>query len=225
MVVATASVEPGSEELAARAAEFESAPADEIISWAVESFGHRMALACSFQECAILDISVRADPGIEVIFIDTGFHFAETLAFVEEVRALYDLNLRVVRPGPDAALCPQGSETCCQVRKVATLNRALEGHDAWMTGLKRCDSPTRSHAPIVHWDGGRGLVKINPLANWSDQDLETYIADHSLPVHPLVAQGYFSIGCAPCTAAVVPGAGRRSGRWAGSEKTECGLHI
>jgi phosphoadenosine phosphosulfate reductase len=211
-------------EFAARSAEFETAPAGKVLMWAVERFGSKVSLACSFQDCVIIDLAVRADPGIEVLFLDTGFHFDETLSFVEEIRARYDLNLRVVRPGPEAEAWPCGTQRCCELRKVAPLERALEGREAWVTGLKRCDAPTRADTPIVAYESSRGLVKINPLATWTDADVDNYIRDHSLPLHPLVAKAYLSIGCAPTTRPVGAGEDPRAGRWAGSDKTECGLH-
>jgi len=211
-------------EMEARSAEFETAPAGKVISWALERFGSQVTLACSFQDCVLIDLAVGYDPGIEVLFLDTGYHFDETLEFVEEVRARYDLNLRVLRPGPEAEAWPCGSQRCCELRKVAPLDNALEGRQAWITGLKRCDSPTRADAPIVSVDEVRGLVKLNPLATWSDDDIDNYLADHGLPVHPLVKKGYLSIGCAPTTRPVTAGEDPRAGRWAGSSKTECGLH-
>jgi phosphoadenosine phosphosulfate reductase len=213
------------EELASRAADFETAPAGKVMGWAVERFGGALSLACSFQDCVIIDLAVEVDPGIEVLFLDTGFHFPETLAYVEEVRARYDLNLRVMKPGPDADAWPCGSQRCCEFRKVEPLHRALQGRAAWMTGLKRSDAPTRVGAPIVSWDEARGLVKINPVATWTDADIAHYEADHGLPVHPLMTQGYLSIGCAPTTRPVAPGEDARAGRWAGMGKTECGLHV
>lgn len=212
-------------ELAAASAELEHAPAGKVVAWATERFGGSLALACSFQDCVVVDIAVQVDPEIEVLFLDTGFHFAETLEYVEQVRARYDLNLRVLRPGPEAEAWPCGSERCCEFRKVAPLDAALQGRQAWLTGLKRVDAPTRADAPILSWDAGRGLVKVNPLATWTDDDVAAYAADHGLPEHPLVAKGYLSIGCAPTTRPVAPGEDPRAGRWAGSGKTECGLHV
>ena len=211
------------DELAARAAEFEHAPAGKVISWAVSRFGDAVSLACSFQDCVIVDLAVAVAPQIEVLFLDTGFHFPETLAYVEEVRARYHLNLRVVTPGPDAEAWPCGSQRCCQVRKVEPLYRALETRQAWLTGLKRSDAPTRAAAPIVSLDE-HGLVKINPVATWTDDDIAHFEVDHGLPVHPLMSQGYLSIGCAPTTRPVAPGEDPRAGRWSGTDKTECGLH-
>jgi phosphoadenosine phosphosulfate reductase len=212
------------EELAARSSELESAPASKVITWALERFDRNVTLACSFQDVVVVDLAVAADPAIEVLFLDTGFHFPETLAFVEEVRARYDLNLHVLTPGPEAADWPCGTDRCCELRKVVPLDAALVGRSAWLTGLKRVDAPTRAVAPIVSWDEARDLVKVNPLATWTDDDIAGYIADHDLPVHPLISQGYLSIGCAPTTRPVAPGEDPRAGRWSGSGKVECGLH-
>lgn len=211
-------------ELEALCTELERQPATAAIAWAVGRFGSGVSLACSFQDCVVVDLAVQVDPAIEVLFLDTGAHFPETLEFVETVRACYDLNLKVLTPGPEAAAAPCGSAGCCEVRKVATVNLALAGKGAWLTGLKRVDAPTRAEAPIVAWDGVRGLVKVNPMALWTDDDIAAYGTDHGLPTHPLLAQGYRSIGCAPTTRPVAPGEDPRAGRWAGTGKVECGLH-
>ena len=215
---------PSTEELADLNRGFETAPAGKVISWAVDTFGDSLVLAASFEDIVLIDLATRAAPGIEVIFLDTEAHFPETLAFVEEVRARYGLNLTVTKPGPEAASHPCGSEQCCQFRKVAPLRQALQGSGAWLTSLKRVDGPTRVDAPVVSWDEAFGLVKINPLVTWTHDDIASYLADHDLPVHPLVSQGYLSIGCAPTTHPVAPGEDPRSGRWAGLDKSECGLH-
>lgn len=212
------------DELATRSAELEKAPATAAIAWAHARFEGAVSVACSFQDCVVVHLAVAVDPAIEVLFLDTGSHFPETLAYVEQVRARYDLNLKVLRPGPEAEAWPCGSERCCELRKVAPLDGALRGRGAWLTGLKRDDAPTRAGAPVVSWDERRGLVKVNPMATWTDHDVARYAADHGLPAHPLVARGYLSIGCAPTTRPVAPGEDPRAGRWAGSDKTECGLH-
>jgi len=212
-------------ELDARTFEFETAGASEIIAWAIERFKGSVSVACSFQDPVLVDLAVKTDPGIEVIFLDTGAHFPETLRYVEEIRRLYDLNLRVVYPGPNAQAWPCGTTRCCELRKVEPLKRALAGRSAWITGLKRVDASTRRDAPIASWDPGRDMVKVNPLATWSDDDIAAYIDANCLPVHPLSAQGYPSIGCAPTTRPVEPGDDPRSGRWADTGKTECGLHL
>ena len=206
------------------AARLETAPAGQAVAWALEQFGRDLVLAASFQDVALIDLATELDPGIEVVFLDTGAHFDETLGFVEEIRRRYDLNLTVTRPGPEADDWPCGSARCCELRKVAPLRGALAGRRAWITALKRVDAPTRAATPVVQWDDAFGLVKVNPMATWTDDDVDAYVADHHLPVHPLVPRGYLSIGCAPTTRPVLEGEDPRSGRWSGTTKTECGLH-
>jgi phosphoadenosine phosphosulfate reductase len=213
------------EELAEVSEEFEGAPPSSVIRWAAENFGESLVLAASFEDIVLVDLATKVVPRIEVIFLDTEAHFPETLSFVEQVRARYDLNLTVTKPGPEAAAHPCGSENCCQFRKVEPLRRAVAGKAAWLTSLKRSDGPTRADAPVVSWDTSFGLVKINPLATWTDADVKTYLADHELPEHPLVSRGYLSIGCAPTTRPVADGEDPRAGRWAGLDKSECGLHV
>ena len=204
---------------------FESAPASAAIRWALATFGSSLVLAASFEDIVLIDLVTKVAPSIEVVFLDTEAHFPETLAFVEEVRARYGLNLTVTKPGPEAAAHPCGSEHCCQFRKVEPLRRALAGKRAWLTSLKRSDGPTRAESPIMSWDASFGLVKVNPLATWTDRDVASYLADHDLPVHPLVQRGYLSIGCAPTTRPVAEGEDARAGRWSGLDKSECGLHV
>jgi phosphoadenosine phosphosulfate reductase len=213
------------EELALVSRRFETAPASAVIRWALETFGESVVLAASFEDIVLIDLVTRVVPGIEVVFLDTEAHFPETLDFVEQVRARYGLNLTVTKPGPGAAAHPCGTEQCCQFRKVEPLRRALDGKRAWLTSLKRSDGPTRAEAPIVSWDATFGLVKVNPLATWTENDITSYLADHDLPVHPLIPRGYRSIGCAPTTRPVAEGDDPRAGRWSGLDKSECGLHI
>ena len=203
---------------------FETAAPSEIVGWAHETFGQELVMACSFQDIVLLDIAVAIDPALEVIFLDTEAHFPETLRYVDEVSERYGLNLTVTHPGPGAESTPCGASGCCQVRKVAPLKAAVAGKAAWLTALKRVDAPTRAKAPIVAWDDAFGLVKINPMATWSDDDIAYYESAHNLPIHPLIPQGYLSIGCAPTTKPVEPGQDPRAGRWADSDKIECGLH-
>ncbi len=212
-------------ELAERSAAFETAAAGTIVAWTVERFGSQLAMAASFQDAVLIDIAVRVDPTIEVVFLDTGSHFPETLEYVETVRARYDLNLRVTHPVAGAEQWPCGSAQCCEFRKVRPLKEALAGKEAWMTGLKRVDAPTRQSAPIVAFDANWGMVKVNPLATWTDADVAGYVADHGLPQHPLMSRGYLSIGCAPTTRPVTLGEDPRAGRWFDSDKVECGLHL
>jgi len=212
-------------DLAGLSEDFESAPASAVIRWALDTFGDSIVLAASFEDIVLIDLVTKLAPSMEVVFLDTEAHFPETLAFVEEVRARYDLNLAVTRPGPDAAAHPCGSEQCCQFRKVEPLRGALAGKRAWLTSLKRSDGPTRADAPIVSWDSSFGLVKVNPVVTWTDDDIVSYLADHGLPQHPLVSRGYRSIGCAPTTRPVNDGEDPRAGRWSGLDKSECGLHV
>jgi phosphoadenosine phosphosulfate reductase len=210
--------------LAAESARLERAGALETLRWTIEQFGSRVALACSFQDCVIVDLATQIDPGLEVIFLDTGFHFPETLEFVELVRERYRLNLTVTHPDASADPWPCGTAECCQRRKVDPLFRALNGKSAWLTGLKRCDAATRASIPVVGWDEARQMVKVNPLAAWTDAEIASYILERELPNHPLLARGYLSIGCAPTTRPVALGEDPRAGRWSDSDKTECGLH-
>jgi phosphoadenosine phosphosulfate reductase len=159
------------------------------------------------------------------VFLDTGYHFAETLWYVEQVQARFDLNLSMIKPEvPLDDRWLTDPDACCQARKVEPLQRALAGKAAWMSGLRRDEAQSRANSPIVSYDVGRGLVKVNPIATWTDQDVAGYIHDHELPVHPLADRGYASIGCWPCTRPVEEGETTRAGRWYGTDKTECGLH-
>jgi len=223
--VAETNVQQTDEDLAVVSAGFESAPASAVIRWATETFGESLVLAASFEDIVLIDLVTKVAPDVEVVFLDTEAHFPETLAFVDDMRERYGLNLTVTKPGPEAASYPCGSDQCCQFRKVEPLRRALAGKQAWLTSLKRSDGPTRADAPIVGWDAGFGLVKVNPLATWTEGDISSYLADHDLPVHPLTLQGYRSIGCAPTTRPVAEGEDARAGRWAGADKSECGLHV
>ncbi len=212
------------EELAELNRQFERLPATEIIRWAVDSFAPHLSLSTSMNDAVLIDLASKVDPSIEVVFIDTGYHFPETLETVETVRRRYGLNLRIMTvPHHDEELWRVDPENCCSAVKVGQLDRALAGKAAWMSGLRRDEAATRGQAPIVARDL-RGLVKVNPLATWTAQDVEGYIADHDVPVNALKAQGYLSIGCQPCTSMPTDPTDPRSGRWAGAGKTECGLH-
>jgi phosphoadenosine phosphosulfate reductase len=199
--------------------------AEGAIAWVIEHAGDRYAVASSFQDAVLVDLAVKADPNAEIIFLDTGYHFPETLAFVERLRKIWNLNLTTTHPAIGREESPCGSPHCCELRKVVPLNAALDGKQAWMTGLKRVDTPERQGAPILAWDAQRAMVKVNPLATWTDADIDAHLADYGLPLHPLTYVGYVSIGCAPTTQPVVDGHHPREGRWPGSDKTECGLHL
>lgn len=205
-------------------ARFETSSAGEIVQWAVERFYPHLCLTASMTDAVLIDVATKVEPAIEVVFIDTGYHFPETLETLETVRRRYGLNLRIMTvPHYPVPLWQSDPANCCTSAKVAQLERALLGKLAWMSGVRRQDSKNRREAAIVRRDR-RGLVKVNPLANWGDLDVEGYIADHDVPVNPLLRKGYPSIGCWPCTRPVAAGEDARSGRWAGLDKTECGLH-
>ena len=212
------------EELADLNTKFEKEAAGTIIRWAVDTFHPHLCLTASMTDAVLIDLAVAVEPSVEVVFIDTGYHFPETLETVENVRRRYGLNLRIMTvAAQEPELWKADPENCCSAVKVGQLDRALSGKEAWMSGLRRSEAATRSAAPIVARDL-RGLVKVNPIAKWTDLDVKGYIKDHDVPVNPLLDQGYLSIGCWPCTKPVEPGADPRSGRWSGSDKTECGLH-
>lgn len=225
------------EELAALAEhadrELAEAPPSEILRWAHETFGDRLAVTSSMADGVVAHLASRAAPGIDVLFLDTGYHFAETIGTRDAVAAVYDVNVVTVTPErtvaeQDAAEGPElfarDPDRCCALRKVAPLDRALTGYDAWITGLRRDESPTRADAPIVGFDAKRGKVKINPIGRWTQQDVDAYVEEHHILINPLIFDGYGSIGCAPCTRRTAPGEDPRGGRWAGLSKTECGLH-
>jgi len=212
------------DELADFNVEFERLPASKVVQWAVDNFAPHLCLSASMTDAVLIDLATQVDAAIEVVFIDTGYHFPETLETVETVRRRYGLNLRMMTVAHhDEELWKIDPENCCSAVKVGQLDRALMGKAAWMSGLRRAEAPHRSQAPIVARDL-RGLVKVNPLATWTDDDVAGYIADHDVPVNPLLHQGYPSIGCMPCTQPVSNGQDPRSGRWVGKDKTECGLH-
>ena len=212
-------------ELAELSRRFESWSASQVIEWAVDQFAPHLALTASMTDAVLIDLAVRVDPAIEVVFIDTGYHFPETLETVEEVRRHYGLNMKIMTVArQDEALWKVDPENCCSAVKVGQLDRAMLGKSAWMSGLRRSEADTRIKAPLVARDL-RGLIKVNPIAMWSDDDVAGYIADNDIVVNPLVAQGYLSIGCMPCTQPTLDPDDPRSGRWAGRDKTECGLHV
>ena len=220
--------------LAAEAAEeLIDADADTVLAWAARTFGERLAVTSSMAEAVLPHLASRHRPGVDVLFLDTGYHFEQTLQTRDRVAAQLDVTVVDVRPQrtvaeQDAELGPRLHErdpgACCALRKVEPLRRALAGYDAWVTGVRRAESPTRAGTPLVAFDESFGVVKINPLAAWSDAELALYAELHDLPANPLLDQGYPSIGCGPCTRRVAPGEDPRAGRWSGSAKTECGLH-
>ncbi|MBD8869807.1 phosphoadenylyl-sulfate reductase [Nocardioides donggukensis] len=214
-------------------AELELAPAEHIIEWAVATFGDRFAITSSMGDAVLAHLASRVAPGIDVVFLDTGYHFAETIGTRDAVATTLPVNLLTITPKQTVAeqdaehgadLYARDPDLCCQLRKVQPLADALSGYQAWATGLRRAETHNRVIAPVVGWDARKGKVKVSPLARWSDEQVDRYVAEHRILVNPLVDDGYPSIGCWPCTRRVAPGEDPRSGRWAGSTKTECGIH-
>jgi phosphoadenosine phosphosulfate reductase len=214
-------------DLALRAGrDLEGAPAADVLAWAVETFGQRFAIASSMETGLLAHLVSTVAPGVDVLFLDTGYHFAETIGTRDAVGTVYDVNVVTVRADlPDDRLYERDADRCCKLRKVDPLDAALASYDAWASGVRRDESPARAVTPVVGWDAKRSKVKVNPLAAWTQADVDAYIADNGVLVNPLLSDGYPSIGCAPCTRRVEPGADPRSGRWAGTGKTECGLHV
>ncbi|MCI9889268.1 phosphoadenylyl-sulfate reductase [Micrococcales bacterium 31B] len=206
----------------------------DVIGWVAKHFETpAVAVACSMADAVLPYVVSQQLPGVDVLFLETGYHFDETVATRHRVADLLDVRVVDVAAArsvaeQDAAEGPElfrrDPARCCALRKVEPLNAALGGYELWFTGVRRDEAPTRANTPLVTWDAKNGLVKVNPLAAWSYERLMEFSEQHVLPANPLLTQGYPSIGCRPCTARVAPGADPRSGRWAGTDKTECGLH-
>jgi phosphoadenosine phosphosulfate reductase len=214
-------------------AELELAPAEVILEWAVATFGERFCVTSSMADAVLTHLASQVAPGIDVVFVDTGYHFVETIGTRDAVAATLPVHVVDVRPeqtvaeqdaahGPD--LFARDPDLCCALRKVRPLERALTAYDAWATALRRAETHDRVIAPVIGWDAKKRKVKVSPLARWSDADVERYVAEHGVLVNPLRFDGYPSIGCWPCTRRVAAGDDPRSGRWAGTAKTECGIH-
>jgi len=222
-------------ELARRGAEElgPDASAEAVLDWAARTFGDGLIAASNMQDAVLVDLAAKAQSGVDVLFLETGYHFAETIGTRDAVETVYDV--RIVNAKAEASVAEQDTaegkdlfarepDRCCFLRKVVPLQNTLARYDAWITGVRRVEAPTRANTPLVTFDEKFGLVKINPIAAWSDEDMDAYIAEHNILVNPLVDAGYPSIGCAPCTRKPLPGEDKRAGRWAGRAKTECGLH-
>ncbi|QWC84961.1 phosphoadenylyl-sulfate reductase [Nocardioidaceae bacterium] len=214
--------------------ELELAPAEDIIEWAAATFGPRFAVTSSMSDGVLAHVASRVVPGIDVVFLDTGYHFAETIGTRDAVAATMPVNVVSARPEltvaeQDAAygkdLFARDPDACCRMRKVEPLSRMLAGYDAWATGLRRAETRDRVIAPVIGWDESKGKVKVSPLARWTDEDVEAYATEHGVLVNPLTYDGYPSIGCEPCTRRVEPGEDARAGRWSGTGKVECGIHL
>ncbi len=224
------------EELAQVSADLEARGPAAALAWAYEQFPvDDITLACSFgaEDVALVDMIQKVRPGARLFYLDTNFLFQETYDVIEQVRARYDLTMEQVLPllTPEEQVAAHGDalwkhdpDACCGIRKVEPLKRVLSGYKAWITGIRREQSPTRAGAQVVEWDAKFNLVKINPLVAWKDRDVWAYILENNVPYNVLHDQGYPSIGCTYCTRAVKPGEDPRAGRWSGHNKTECGLH-
>jgi phosphoadenosine phosphosulfate reductase len=213
--------------------DLDGAPALEIVRWAVDNLDGPLAVAGSMQDAVLPHLVAQVVPGVDVLFLDTGYHFPETLQTRDVVARQLPLTVKNVSARQTVAeqdaeygpkLHDRDPGLCCFLRKVAPLAEALEPYAAWVTGVRREEAPTRANTPVITWDENNGLVKVNPLATWTAADVEAYQVEHDLPRNPLTSQGYPSIGCGPCTRRVAPGEDPRSGRWAGRDKIECGIH-
>lgn len=227
---------PGPWELAWEAEHLEGAAPREILEWAVDIYGGGLALSASFggpEGMALIDMISKITDEVTLLTIDTGFLFRETVEFREEVMRRYKLPLEVLKPrlsieeqveryGEQMRTCTP--DLCCRVRKVEPLETALEGYDAWMTGIRRGQTPQRANTRVVAWEERFGAAKIAPFAFMTEEWIHEYVAEHNVPVNPLLEKGYKSIGCEPQTRPVAPEEDSRAGRWSGMEKTECGLH-
>jgi phosphoadenosine phosphosulfate reductase len=227
-------------EAAADGASLVAAVGDDVVEqarvalrWARETFRDRLVVASSMGDEALVHLASVSASGVDVLFLDTGYHFAETIGTRDAVAAVYDVTVRTLLPlltvdaqaaqhGPD--LFASQPDLCCAIRKVEPLERGLSEYDAWVTGMRREDAPTRSDIDVVGWDVRRDKVKLNPLAAWTQDDVDRYVAEHGVLLNPLRQVGYASIGCEPCTRPVAEGEDPRAGRWSGTSKTECGLH-
>lgn len=214
----------------------EALGAQEIVHWAVEQYPEGLVLASSFgaEDMVLIDMLTRVSPHPVIFYLDTGLLFPETYELIQKTEERY--GVRAVQVTPEITIAEQGQQygealwsrtpdQCCHIRKVLPLQQYLRDQKAWITGIRRDQTPQRQHAPVVGWDDRHQLVKINPLAAWTSKDVFRYLVKNHVPYNPLHDMGYPSIGCTPCTRPVKAGEDPRAGRWAGQEKTECGLHL
>lgn len=214
--------------------ELQGATAPQVIAWAGRTFGHRFAVAASMQDTVLLHLASSVLPGVDALFLDTGYHFAQTLAVRDQVEREYAVRVVTLHAAQNVAeqdetygerLHGRDPDLCCALRKTHPLDDALGGYDAWATGLRRSESASRVDTAVVSFDERRERIKLAPLAAWSDEQIADYVREHDVIMNPLLSKGYPSIGCAPCTARVALGADARSGRWVGVDKLECGIHL
>jgi phosphoadenosine phosphosulfate reductase len=216
------------------AEELADASAEEIIRWATDTFGDRICITSSMTDAVIIHLASAVKPGIDVVFLDTGYHFAETIGTRDAVDVVYPVRMLSITPSrtvaeQDAELGPRlygrNPDLCCYLRKVEPLERTLTNYDAWITGVRRDETNSRRDMRVVEWDDRREMVKVNPIIGWTSKQVDEFIADNNVLVNPLVYDGYPSTGCSTCTARVGAGDDPRSGRWKGTGKTECGIHV
>lgn len=209
------------------------ASAAQIIGWARETFGSSLVVASSMADTHLVHLAQAVAPEIDVLFLDTGYHFAETIGTRDAVAHAYQVNLISILPRQTVAeqdaeygpkLHDRDPDLCCAMRKVEPLERGLKPYTAWVNGMRREESPTRANIRVIDYDAKRDKVKISPIAAWTQDEVDTYVAENSVLINPLFMDGFASIGCEPCTRRVAPGEDARAGRWAGFSKTECGLH-
>ena len=213
--------------------DLEGASALEILTWAHREFGSKLVIASSMADTVMIHLAEQVAAGIDVIFLDTGYHFIETIGTRDAVKLVHNVNVINVTPEQTVAeqdatwgkdLFARDPDLCCALRKVAPLGKALVPYAAWATGVRRADSPARANTPLVAWDPARKLIRIAPIAAWTDEDVARYIEINSLMINPLLEDGYTSIGCEPCTSRAAKD-DPRAGRWAGFAKTECGINL
>lgn len=222
------------QELAAQGvAQVGDATAQEVLQWAADQH-LRIAVAGSMQDTVLVHLASVVLPGVDVLFLDTGYHFAETLQTRDRVAQRYQVHVRSLTARQSVseqdadygvALHERDPDLCCMLRKTHPLDEALDDYDAWATGLRRVESEGRRNTPVISYDARRDKIKLAPIAAWSDQEVQAYIDRHDLISNPLLSQGYPSIGCGPCTRRVAAGEDARAGRWSGTAKTECGIHL
>jgi len=214
--------------------ELEGASATEILTWAGAQFGSSWCVASSMADAVLPHLAAQVQPGVDVVFLDTGYHFAETIGTRDAVAATLPVTIKTITPVQSVAeqdaefgarLYERNPDLCCARRKVAPLASALAPYRAWASGLRRDEAATRANVGVVEWDDKRSMVKLNPIAAWTQDDVDAYIAANGVLVNPLLSDGYGSVGCAPCTRRLLEGEDARAGRWAGTAKVECGLHV
>jgi phosphoadenosine phosphosulfate reductase len=213
--------------------ELESASAGEIARWAATTFGDQLCVTSSMADAVVVHLMSTVAPGVDVVFLDTGYHFPETLGTRDAVAASYPVNMVTISPATSVGqqdallgseLFGRDPDRCCELRKVVPLNRALAGYQAWVSGVRRDEAIGRGGTPVVGWDSRRAMVKVNPIARWTDREVTNYARRNGVIINPLRSAGFASIGCAPCTRPVMSGESARAGRWKGAAKTECGIH-